>query len=207
MAGLASGARGGSYDPESTRKALMDAARQMFEERGFHATTVDSIVVAASLTKGAYYHHFASKEDALLQIQEDYIDDRLGNCESIVSAGGSSREQLESLIGEAMVGIRDHRSDVLIFMQERRFLRGERFAAIKDKRDRINEIYEDVLREGVERGEFRSDLNPRIASFGILGMCAWAVTWYQPDGRLPVEEVAAVLARLVTDGMGARVPV
>lgn len=179
----------------------------MFEQRGFDATTVDSIVAEANLTKGAYYHHFTSKEDILHQIQEDYIDDRLANCENIRRTGGTARQQLESLIGEAMIGIRDHRSDVLIFMQERRFLSGKRFAAIKKKRDRINEIYEDVLREGIGNGEFRSDLNPRIASFGIFGMCAWAVTWYRPNGPLAVEEVAAELARLVTVGMGSRLAV
>ena len=47
---------------EQTRTALLDAARQLFAERGFAATSVADVVAAAEVTKGALYHHFETKE-------------------------------------------------------------------------------------------------------------------------------------------------
>jgi TetR/AcrR family transcriptional repressor of nem operon len=45
------------------RTRLLDAAMQMIRERGYSATTVDDICGAAGVTKGAFFHHFKSKED------------------------------------------------------------------------------------------------------------------------------------------------
>ncbi|MEJ7800102.1 MAG: TetR/AcrR family transcriptional regulator [Ilumatobacter sp.] len=44
------------------RTALLDAAVQVVRTQGLHATTVDDLCVAAGVTKGAFFHHFASKE-------------------------------------------------------------------------------------------------------------------------------------------------
>ena len=47
---------------EATRKALVDAARDLFGAQGYAETSLDQIVAAASVTKGALYHHFGGKE-------------------------------------------------------------------------------------------------------------------------------------------------
>ncbi|MDR7084834.1 AcrR family transcriptional regulator [Arthrobacter ginsengisoli] len=198
--GRGNGSRGGTYAPEETRRILLDAALKLFEERGYHPTSVESIVAEAGVTKGAFYHHFVGKEDILHQIQEDYIDNRLRNCERIVAASDDPVEQLRELILEALVGISEYRPQVTIFLQERRFLVGERFAAIKEKRDAVDEYWVKVIRNGMESGVFAPVASPRIASFAILGMCGWAVTWYRDDGDLSLGEVAQQMTDLVIKG-------
>ncbi|WP_110206180.1 TetR/AcrR family transcriptional regulator [Nocardioides daejeonensis] len=46
----------------STRKALVEAARQLFTQRGYAATSLDAIVSQAKVTKGALYHHYSGKQ-------------------------------------------------------------------------------------------------------------------------------------------------
>jgi TetR/AcrR family transcriptional repressor of nem operon len=56
-------------DKPSARERIMDAAARLVHEQGFHATTVDAIIAEAKSSKGAFFHHFSSKEelgDALL---------------------------------------------------------------------------------------------------------------------------------------------
>jgi TetR/AcrR family transcriptional repressor of nem operon len=55
-----------------TRERILDAAQQLVMERGFSATTVDAILDAAGASKGAFFHHFASKADLGRVLVERY---------------------------------------------------------------------------------------------------------------------------------------
>ncbi|MGI5242231.1 TetR/AcrR family transcriptional regulator [Dactylosporangium sp. CA-139066] len=193
----------GTYAPAETRKALLDSALRLFDVRGYHETSVEDIVSEAGVTKGALYHHFSGKEEILQQLQEDYINNRLNNCLRILENHSSAKDRLYHLILESLVAIDQFRSYVTVYVQEKRFLAEERFATIKEKRDQVDAIYESVIRQGMDNGEFDPSLEPRITSFAILGMLAWAYNWYSSSGRLRVEEIAGLLTDLVLRGVGA----
>jgi AcrR family transcriptional regulator len=60
---------------DSTRTALGAAARQLFTERGYAATSTTEIVERAGVTRGALYHHFAAKEDLFRAVFEQLEDE------------------------------------------------------------------------------------------------------------------------------------
>lgn len=53
---------------EDTVTRILNQAKRLFLERGYHGTSIDDITEAAGLTKGALYWHFESKEDLLKRI-------------------------------------------------------------------------------------------------------------------------------------------
>jgi AcrR family transcriptional regulator len=55
---------------DATRSALVAAARKLFGERGYAATSLDDVVSLAGVTKGALYHHFTDKEHLFLAVAE-----------------------------------------------------------------------------------------------------------------------------------------
>ena len=57
---------------EHTRALLLDAAAEVFAEKGFMAASVDDIAHAAGYTKGAIYKHFVAKEDLFLAVNDRY---------------------------------------------------------------------------------------------------------------------------------------
>ena len=57
---------------EHTRSLLLDAAEDVFAEKGFAPATLDDIAQAAGYTKGAIYKHFATKEDLFLAVSDRY---------------------------------------------------------------------------------------------------------------------------------------
>ena len=59
-------------DPEKTRERILDAAQALILDHGYGATTVDSVVSRAGITKGAFFHHFGSKADLARALVERY---------------------------------------------------------------------------------------------------------------------------------------
>ena len=61
-------------DPQKTRERILDAAQALILDHGFGATTVDAVVARAGITKGAFFHHFASKSDLARALVERYAE-------------------------------------------------------------------------------------------------------------------------------------
>jgi AcrR family transcriptional regulator len=71
---------------EHTRSLLLDAAEDVFAEKGFTAATLDDIAHAAGYTKGAIYKHFATKEDLFLAVSDRYWRRYFDNFAEVMSA-------------------------------------------------------------------------------------------------------------------------
>ena len=93
-------ARGGA------RVALLDATLQVIRAQGLHATTVDDLCEAAGVTKGAFFHHFASKED-LAVAAADYWSETTG----ALFAGAPYHEPEDPL--ERVFGYLDFRASLI----------------------------------------------------------------------------------------------
>src|SRR4051812_36064791 len=65
-----------SDDPDGggAREAILDAATRVFAERGYRGATVDAILAAAGLSKGAFYWHFESKEELMRAVLAERVE-------------------------------------------------------------------------------------------------------------------------------------
>ncbi|CAM3265289.1 TetR/AcrR family transcriptional regulator [Nocardioides dubius] len=189
------------YDPAGTRRQLVDSALRLFEERGFDRTSLQQIVEDAELTKGAFYHHFQSKEDLLWQIQDEYLESQLKDARKIVESDAAPVEQIRALIFLSLEGVAKHRPHVAIFQQERRNLTGERLEDVTRKRDEVDALFNETITRAVDAGDLRDDISPRLITFGILGMCAWAFQWFNPRGTMKIKDVADQFSAMILDGL------
>jgi AcrR family transcriptional regulator len=71
----------------STRKAVLDAAQELFSKRGYDGTTVDEIAAAARVAKGTFYQHFEAKIDVLVALVRRQLEDLLREIEAALEAG------------------------------------------------------------------------------------------------------------------------
>lgn len=71
--GKAGTARGPQMRGVLRARQLLDAAAELFVEKGFEATSIDDIVAAAGTAKGTFYHHFDSKTALLLALRDDIV--------------------------------------------------------------------------------------------------------------------------------------
>ena len=86
---------------ESTRNALVTAARQLFVERGYHATSTEDIVGLADVgTRGALYHHFADKRALFVAVFEAVEEDLVAAAATAITGDAPPLETLrQGLLG------------------------------------------------------------------------------------------------------------
>jgi AcrR family transcriptional regulator len=92
----AGGRRTQAERSESTRGALVDAARRLFAERGYSAVGTEEIVRAAGLTRGALYHHFSGKRD-LFEVVYETIEVELAQRIATGALSADSGTPLEAM--------------------------------------------------------------------------------------------------------------
>lgn len=197
------GAKTRSYDPVQTRASIVAAGLKLFKRDGFAATAVKDIADEAGVTKGAFYHHFESKEDLLLLIHNDYLEYQLGVIEEVVARDEAPTAQLRRMISAILHALEKYHENVTIFFQERRYLDGPRFEGVRQRRNALEDVFRKLIERGIETGEFRRDLDVAVTGLGIIGMCAWSYQWYAAKGRLSLDDIAHIFGEIAVNGLGA----
>ncbi|WP_328713898.1 TetR/AcrR family transcriptional regulator [Nocardia salmonicida] len=85
---------------EHTRGLLLEAAEEVFAEKGFAAATLDDIAHAAGYTKGAIYKHFATKEELFLGVNDRYMQRYFDTFTEVLAAASSVGTEELDRVGE-----------------------------------------------------------------------------------------------------------
>ena len=67
------------------RDAILDAARELFAERGYDGTSIHDIITAVGISKGGFYHHFAAKEDLIEALACRYAAESARQAEELLA--------------------------------------------------------------------------------------------------------------------------
>src|SRR6266508_342447 len=183
----------------STRRSeLTREAARLFAERGYHGTSIGDLAEALGVQKATLYAHIQSKQDLLYETMRD-------GANAFHAALDEIPEQLPA-VDKIRLALRGHlrvvaeQLDVAtVFVQEWRYLEGERRDEIVAERRRYEERIRAFFREGRELSELRTDLDDSTAALLTLSAANWAYTWLQP-GR-DTDELADRFYALLIDGM------
>jgi AcrR family transcriptional regulator len=206
MARAAKGSKSGRArvrDSAQTRQALLDAALALFEVNGFNGTGVNEIVQSAGVTKGAFYHHFSSKDELLQMFHDRFLDELLDQADRALAQSDSPEEQLRQLIHANVKNSEEYRSEITVFFNEYRRLSEASFGQIKKRRDAYQQIVADVIGRGIEAGQFRPLPSTQVMAFGVIGMCTWTYRWFDPEGPMDLDTIAAMYAETLLTGLRA----
>lgn len=189
---------------ERTKRRLVEAAIKLFADHSYENATVGDISAAAGVTKGGFYHHYTSKEDLLLNIQERAVERVIEESEEVLARNLSASDTLRAYIHIQLRIVTEHRDALLASVSDRKALEPEKWGAIRAKRDTIEKMVIDVINRGQETGEFIPSRDPRLLAYGILGMCYWSNAWFRPDGGWSVEQIADQFATIALNGLVTR---
>ncbi|MEI5906931.1 TetR/AcrR family transcriptional regulator [Bacillus spongiae] len=181
---------------------LTQQSISLFDEKGFSETSIQDIVDALGVTKGTFYYYFSSKEELLMDIQLAYIDDILSHQERILlDSTKNCKDKLFEIVYLLIRNIERQGASAKVFFREMRHLNEERLNEIIPKRDQFRKNVETLINQGMGNGEFRTDLNARIVTFGLLGMTNWSYQWFNPSSQLTDKELSEIYLEMVLNGI------
>ena len=183
------------------RDRILEEAVKLFYERGFNGTTLDDIAGKLGVTKPFIYTHFRSKVELLEAICRPTIEMSQAAIARAAGQGGSAASRLYSGIVEFSKVVLQRQANIAVYFREEKNLSAAGLDDINALRKRFDRLLSDLLEEGVQAHEFRI-ADVRVAALAIGGMVSWAYTWYQPGGRLSIDEVGAKLARFALEMVG-----
>lgn len=185
----------------SMKEAITTHSVKLFQEKGFSETSIQDIVDSLSVTKGTFYYYFKSKEQLLMDIHSRYIDDLLNRQTNIIENEQNCQSKIVKIIVLIICDIKTQRPNGRVYFREMRNLAAENADIIKEKRKKFRNNIEQVIIEGIETGEFRNSLQPKMITFAILGVTNWSYEWMNPSGDVSVEELAEMFSDFVLHGI------
>jgi AcrR family transcriptional regulator len=179
---------------DSQRQSILDAASLLFIEKGFAGTNINDIADAVGVTRTALYYYFASKELILIALTEE-VTEKASQLAQTVSSRDDlpPAEALRQLIEQHAGLILSHPLQFRVVERSESSLPEPHRSAAGAARRTVLEHFVQVVTRGMEEGVFRT-INARVAAFSIIGMCNWCAWWFDPDGDVSAEGVAAEIA-------------
>jgi TetR/AcrR family transcriptional regulator, fatty acid metabolism regulator protein len=170
---------------EDKRRQLLDAAVRVFARKGFHASRVGDIAEEAGVAHGLLYHYFESKDQVLEAVFHENWSVLLARIASVEKSDEPAGDQLRHI---AAIVLRTwlHLPDV-VRVVIREFGRSPELAARIGELAQPIDLIRRVIERGIERGEFRADVDPRIAATVVYGSIDELLTGWVL-GRLPAGE-------------------
>lgn len=193
MAG--SGKGDGRRSPVPER--LLATATRLFAERGYDRTSVQEIVAAAGVTKGALYHYFGSKDDLLHEVYARVLRLQQERLDAFAEQDAPVARRLRDAAADVVVTTIEHIDDATIFFRSMHQLSPEKQRQVRAERRRYHERFRALIEEGQRDGVFTADVPADLVVDYHFGSVHHLSSWYRPDGRLSAQQVGDHLADLL----------
>jgi len=187
--------------PLLTRRAeICRTAAQIFRERGYDATSVSDIARALGITKAGLYHYFESKEELLFEITAYGLDRVRDDVIAPVRGLRDPEERLRQLVVRHARIATHGRGAVAQLVDEVRALPPANRKLLEERMRAYFDLVRDTLRELRALGRLRN-VDPTVATFGLIGTILWLPRWFRQNGRLSQEQVAHQIADIALGGL------
>lgn len=179
----------------ATREAVMEKARKLFAEKGFHGTAMKDIAEAVGMLKGSLYYHIESKEQLLLDLLWTSVNDVRDRVEVAVETGSlsdSPEKQLRRMLVAEIEAMADHQEEIRIWQAERRRV-PELFREMNETATAVDQRLREIIDKGIADGSWNPEF-PDVAYQAIRSTVALFPNWYRTSGSMTPTDIGQTLA-------------
>jgi AcrR family transcriptional regulator len=194
------------------REQILEAARQVFVERGFHATRMSDVARAAGVSQGTVYHYFDNKDDlfiALLNVWNDQLEEIVKSLPE-TELKATNKFWLINQVGVSFMEINTDLLSVLVEFWAYALHNPQAAASFRRFFQAMQQTFADILNEGIASGEFKAidveDLSalPLIVLDGVILLTAVVGKDLINPERVMKKTQQLIFEGLLTEAKGAR---
>lgn len=194
-------ARDPEKEREIKREAVLRTAAQMFNEKGFHATSLDDVAERLQITKPTLYYYIKSKDDILFECVRKGLEMLQSAIKAVGQSGGSAEDKLVAAIRQyAEIVTMDFGMCVIRVGEDPLPLDSRK--RLRHMKGAIDQEFRELIRQGIEEGSI-TPCDPKMAAFTIAGAVSWIGRWYRPDGPQTPQDIATQFIELLMAGLRA----
>ena len=187
------------------KEQILQAAERAFAQKGYQEATISDVAREAKVSEATIYEYFTSKDELLFLIPGATARRGKENLEHVLRLIRSSADKIRAFIYDHFNFYQNHPDyasvAMLILKPNRKFLETEAYKDVQE----LSRILLQVIKEGMARGEFRSDFDPYLIRSAVLGTIEHLVARQVLLGK-PENLVALVdpLTEMIVGGIKAR---
>lgn len=185
------------------RKFLEEAAKR-FSEFGYEDTSIDEIALGAGYAKGTIYNYFKSKEELFAEVISEAAEHAVERYHS-AKTHPTARESLRELALADLSVLKEEEPFMKVLAAEAMNPRSDRYGFILTHLGSFIELISNILEDGVQKGEVRSDKPVSQLALLFLGLLTLLyIQHWKSGGNWPsLEEIPGLVITIFMDGASA----
>jgi AcrR family transcriptional regulator len=188
--------------PGHSLGTLLDVAVEVFNERGYDATSMEELAARLGVTKSAIYHHVRGKGELLRLALDRALDALFAVTTEPGATTGRAIDRLEHVVRGSVRVLAEELPFVTLLLRVRGNSDVEQ-AALQRRRE-FDRIVTDLVRAAEEEGDVRPDVDPAVTSRLLFGTVNSLTEWYRPGRGLDADALAEALVTTTFDGLRTR---
>jgi len=183
----------------SKREAVLRTAAQVFNEKGYLASTLDEVAERLSVTKPTLYYYVKNKEEILFECVRIGLTMLQDAIHEVGASGGSAIDKLTAAMRKYTEIVTMDFGMCVIRVGEDP-LSPDSQVKLRRIKAAIDLEFRELIIQGIAEGSIQP-CDPKVAAFTIAGAISWVARWYQPNGDLSVDTIADQCIHLLTEGL------
>jgi AcrR family transcriptional regulator len=188
---------------------ILRTSARIFAEKGYHSTSMRDISRETRVSLAGLYYYCRSKEELLFLIQDNCFGHVLERLQERLRQASSPVEKLRCVIENHLSFFAANMAEMKVLSHEADSLEGEMHEHVSGKKQQYTRLVRRILAEvqsqqQSEGGTRKIDLT--VATYALFGMMNWIYNWFDPRGKLSVDELVDNVTRLFLNGFLGATP-
>jgi len=184
------------------REAVLRMAVRTFNQKGYHATSLDDVAAALGISKPTIYHYLGNKERVLIECVTRGLEQLSAAAAEVRDASGTGLDRLVNFLRRyAQINMDDFGRCVIRTGEE--LLSPEGAEQFRARKREIDKAMRALIEDGIADGSIAAR-DVKLTAFALAGALNWTARWHDPQGPLCAEAIASSLVDELVRGIAPR---
>lgn len=185
---------------QAKREALMHAAVKMFNQKGFHATSLDEVAQSLKISKPTIYHYLGNKEQILMTCLEAGVAHLLQAAKQVQQPHYDGATRIREFLCLYGLRILDDFGRCVILTPDD-VLSVEAQTELHAQKRQVHQAFVEILQQAMQDGAISAQHHPKLLAVTLTGAMNSAANWYRAEGELSAHEVVTQMVEILMQGL------